>query len=87
MAVSSVFSPEPPTPDSPQVSLVHCIFPLLVPRVTNYKRNIVLWPFKKLSTCPALSLADRNSVAFHRWTLSGFLSGSGAVAWEAQLGV
>ena len=50
--VPSVLSPKLPTPDSPQVSLVHSAFPLLQPRVSGYKQNFVHWPFKWLSESP-----------------------------------
>ena len=53
--VPSVLSPKLPTPDSPQVSLVHSAFPLLQPRVSGYKQNFVHWPFKGLSVSPAVT--------------------------------
>ena len=36
-AVLSVLSPEPPTPDSTQASLVHSVLPLPEPKVSGYK--------------------------------------------------
>ena len=50
----SVLSPEPPTPDSTQVSLAHSV-PLPESRVRVCKKNFVLWPFQRLSVSPAVS--------------------------------
>ena len=86
-AVPSVLSPEPPTPDSPQASLIHFALPLLEPRVSDYKWNFVGWSFKRLWVSSVLTPANRNSAAFHSCLLSGFLSSSSAVGWGAQLGV
>ena len=57
VAVTSVLSPVPTTPDLPQASLVHSTLPLLVPRVSGFKQNFVLWSFKRLSE--SLSLPGR----------------------------
>ena len=54
-AVPSVPFPEPPYPDSPQVSLVHSALPLPELRVSIYKQNFVHWPFKRLSVSLAIS--------------------------------
>ena len=57
VVVAPVLSPEPPTPDSPQVSLVHSVLSLPEPRVSGCKQNYMcFWPFKRLSECPAVSL-------------------------------
>ena len=42
---------------------------------------------KPLCISSYLFLVERNPVTFHNWMLSGYLSGSGAVGWGAQLGV
>ena len=86
VAVPSVLSPEPPTPESPQVFPVYSAFPLRELRVSGSKWNFVRWPFKRLSASPAISpFADRNQAAFYSWMLFGFLSGYGAISWGAQL--
>ena len=82
------FSPDPPTPESPQASLVHSALPLPEPRLSGCKQNVVCWPFKRLSASPAASPWPTEPPAtFHRWMLSGFLSCSSTVGWQAHLGV
>ena len=56
MAVPSVLCQEPPTPDSPQASLVHSALLLPEPTVSGCKWNFVHWPFKSF-LCLLLSLA------------------------------
>ena len=58
VAVPLVIFPQPPTPHSPQVFLVHCILPLLEPRVSSWRWNFVIWLFKSLSAS-LLSLPGR----------------------------
>ena len=55
MTLPLVISPEPPTPDALQVSLVHSALPLLEPRVSGYKGNFVRWPFMWASVSPTVS--------------------------------
>ena len=55
MAVLSVLSPEPPTPDSPYEALVCSVLPLPEPRVSDYIWNFVHWFFKRLSVSLVVS--------------------------------
>ena len=55
VAVPSFLSSESRAPDSPQVSLVHSVFPLSALRVSGCKRNFVRWTFKRLSASLAVS--------------------------------
>ena len=54
LAVTSILSPDPPTPDFLQASLVHSALPLLEPRLSGCKLNCVHWPCKRLSAYVAL---------------------------------
>ena len=53
--VPSILSPDPLTPNSPQMSLVYSALPLPEPRVSGCKQNFVHWPFKRLSASPTIS--------------------------------
>ena len=55
VAVPSVLSPEPPAPDSSQVSLVHTALPLPNFKVRGCKQNFVCWSFKSLLASLAIS--------------------------------
>ena len=88
MAVLSVLSPELPTPNSPQTSLVHSALPLLEPRVNGCKRNFVHWPFKRLSASSAVSPWQIETLLlFTALCYFGSFPSSGAVGWGSQLGV
>ena len=87
MVVPSLLSPEPPAPDSPHTSLVHSALPLLEPRVSGCKHNCVLGLLRDSLHLSHLSLMDKIPAAFHSHMLFGFLSGSVAVGWGAQLGI
>ena len=43
------------TPDSPQVSISHSLFPFPSLRVSDYKWNFVLWPLRRFSASLAIS--------------------------------
>ena len=86
-AISSVLSPESPTPDSPQASLVHSALPLSQPRLSGCNKILCIGPLRGC-VCLQPSLPGRKKpCCFHSWMLSGFLSGSDAVGWGAQLRV
>ena len=86
MAVPSALSPEPQTPDSPHITLVHSTLPLLEPRVSVWEQNCVCWPFRNAPVSLAdfyLSLTD-GIPFFHSQESSGLLFQT-LVLWTAEL--
>ena len=59
VSVPLVLSPDPPTPDSPQVFLVQYALPLSELRVSGYKQYFVHWLFLRDSLRLQLSLPGR----------------------------
>lgn len=80
---SSAPSPEPQTPDSPRMTLVHFPFSPLEPRVSGCEQTFVCWPFKRVPGSLAnfhFSLADRNLAAVHNLFLT-------LVLWAGEPGL
>ena len=63
-AVPSVHSPESPTTDFLQVSVVHSALSLLKPTISGYKWNFLTWPFKWLSESPIISPWQKEPCCF-----------------------
>lgn len=85
MAVFSALSPEPPTPDSPYVTL---IIPLGESKVSVYKQNLVQCLFKGVPVFLAISPCQTERlVLFTGRCYVGTFSSSFTLAWGAQLGV
>ena len=75
----SALSPEPPTPDSPHVSLVCSALTVLEPRVSGYKENFLLAREEAFYISSHLSLLDRNPTTFHTQMVFVFLFWFGAL--------
>ena len=82
----SVLSPEPPTPDFPQVTLVDSALPLLEPKMSVCKWNFVLWPFKTVPVPLAISPRWTETAAFHSWILCGCLF-LALILWAGEPGL